>query len=502
MKQGPLGSRLLDGLASLRLAVVVILTLAGTCAFATFYEMEHGTAAVQREIYRTPGFTLLLGLLGVNIFSVMISRWPWKKHHIGFVLAHIGILILLAGSLVSLHTGLDSNMALFEGESTDRVTLLDKALFVSLPGPAGHGARFPVEFEGRPPRTDAEQRFPMPGSGVTLVAEGYAPHVEVSETFEAGAEGLPALHLNLQAPFATQDAWLLADDPSRSQLDLGPVSLDFRRASSETEARQLLRAGEGKSHLSFVLVPPGRLLYRASGPAGPGAVEVGKPLATPSLGMAVTVERFLAAAVARRSVAPAPSPAKEERRMPAVRVRLEGAGERTAPEWVLWTERRTIPFAGGRASVAYRAPELEVPFRVTLVKFNSDKYPGSNMPATYESWVRVDDPERGTSEHHISMNNPLHYRGYIFFQASFVEGTPMMSIFSVARAPGLPLVYLGVALIASGVAWMFYLKPYLARRQAARAKEAHQRRESRNEAPAADPVAGRSGPAQPARSGA
>ena len=48
------------------------------------------------------------------------------------------------------------------------------------------------------------------------------------------------------------------------------------------------------------------------------------------------------------------------------------------------------------------------------------------------------------------MNHPMHYRGYIFFQASFVEGTPMMSIFSVARAPGLPLVYLGAALICTG----------------------------------------------------
>ena len=111
------------------------------------------------------------------------------------------------------------------------------------------------------------------------------------------------------------------------------------------------------------------------------------------------------------------------------------------------------------------------------------------MAATYESWVRVDDPEHGVSEHHISMNHPMHYRGYIFFQASFVEGTPMMSIFSVARAPGLPLVYLGVALIGTGVIWMFYVKPYLARRQAARALAAHRERESRNEAPSppADP---------------
>jgi hypothetical protein len=98
------------------------------------------------------------------------------------------------------------------------------------------------------------------------------------------------------------------------------------------------------------------------------------------------------------------------------------------------------------------------------------------------------------------MNNPLHYRGYIFFQASFVEGQPMMSIFSVARAPGLPLVYLGVTLIGVGVAWMFYVKPYLARRQAARALDARRRAEGRDEEGAA--VAVPAAPARPASSGA
>jgi hypothetical protein len=48
----------------------------------------------------------------------------------------------------------------------------------------------------------------------------------------------------------------------------------------------------------------------------------------------------------------------------------------------------------------------------------------------------------------------------------------MMSILSVTRAPGLPLVYLGVGLISLGVGWMFYLKPYLARAQGARARAA------------------------------
>lgn len=330
-----------DALASIRLAVVTMALLGVTCAWATIVESRRGTAAAQGEFYRTWWFSLMLGVLAANILLSMLKRYPWKRHHAGFVIAHLGILSLLAGSLVSLRYGLDSHMALYDGDTTDRVERVDKAVQVVLPGHAVH-ATLPADFERNPPSPGREQRFGIDGSDATLVAEDFLP------------------------------------------------------------------------------------------------------------------------------------PAKDQRRMPAVKVRLEGAFGRTVSEWLPWGASRSLATPWGAATLAYRYPELQVPFRVTLLKFRSEKYPGSTMAATYESWVRVEDPERGVSEHHISMNNPLHYRGYVFFQASFVEGAPMMSIFSVTRAPGLPLVYLGVALISGGVAWMFYLKPYLARRQAAQALEVRQ----------------------------
>ena len=72
--------------------------------------------------------------------------------------------------------------------------------------------------------------------------------------------------------------------------------------------------------------------------------------------------------------------------MRAVRVRLESPTVKTEPEWLPLD--RVAP---GRASGAAAPPsptarpEVAVPFRVTLLKFNSDKYPGSSMAATYES---------------------------------------------------------------------------------------------------------------------
>lgn len=493
MNDKSFGGRLLGVLASLRLAVVVMVTLGTTCAYATFYEMKNGTPAVQRDIYQTPGFALLLGLLALNVFSVMVSRWPWTKHHTGFVIAHVGILLVLVGSVVSLFRGLDSNMALYEGETSDRVALLERSLQVQIPG-LGLSGSFPVRFEKRAPGPGREERFVLPGSDLRLVADAYYPHVEAVESFEPAAGGAAALHFALQAPMATQEQWLVADDPQRGHLDLGMVSFGFHRATSEAQAKALLGHSEGPNHLSFVGAPDGTLFFSATDAKGTlqtGKVEPGQPIATGWAGLGLSVDRVLPQARLARTVTPATPPAKEERRQPAVRLHLEGPKGKSDPEWVLWGERVPVAFGDQPASLAYRSPEAALPFQVTLLKFNNEPYPGSRMASTFESTVRVDDPERGSFETLISMNHPLHHRGYIFFQSSFVEGRPMMSIFSVARAPGLPLVYLGTTLIGVGIIWMFYVKPWLARRQAAQALAAHRAQENRNEAHPADPVSAR-----------
>src|SRR5262249_19232026 len=307
------------------------------CTYGTLYEMNHGTAAAQRDVYRTWWFTLILATLGTNIFCAMMKRYPWKKHHTGFVMAHIGILTLLAGSLLSLHFGLDGNLPLYEGETGDRVALFDRALQVALPG--GEYASFPVVFEKDPPKPGHEQRFTVPG-GWTLVAEDFLPHVGIHDVYEEAAEGGPALHFVLEAPFARQDSWLAAKDPAHAHVDFGPAAFGFHVASTAEEATEGLHEKSGKNNLPFILGPGSRLPYGLTTKEGrttTGDVVVGRPIETPWMGMKVTVDRFLEKAAGRRTVQPEPVPDKEERRMAAVKVRLEGPSGRTEPEWIAWT---------------------------------------------------------------------------------------------------------------------------------------------------------------------
>lgn len=458
-----------DALASLKLAVAVMSALGVACIAATFYEAQHGTAAAQRVFYRSPWFTFLLALLAVNVLWSVVKRYPWSRHNTGFLLAHAGILLILGGSVYSLHGGLDGRMTLLEGETGDRVGLSRESLRVMLPD--GTEAELPVAFQDRAPSPG--ERLPLPGTGAWLVVEEFRSHVRVSETLgeaqDDAAPANPALHFTLATPFLTQDGWLMAADPEHHEASFGPVVFSFQQAAPR-EAAHIAPPATGNG-LAFLLMPDGSLRYTLvahKSPPSSGVVELGQPLQTPWMQMTVTVDRLLRRAAMRRVVIRAALPPREEDRRPAVRVRLEGAGT-SEPEWLAWGESRPVRAGTGRAQLGYVPAEVALPFQVTLLEFKSEKYPGSAMAATYESRVRVDDPETGASEHVISMNNPLHHRGYILFQSSFAEGARMTSILSVVRSPGLPIVYLGTALLSLGVLWMFYVKPLLARWQGRRA---------------------------------
>src|SRR3954469_10074666 len=80
-------------LASLKLAVISLTTLAAVLAYATFFESWYGAAAVQEWIYMSTGFALLLGFLGANILCAALIRFPWKKRQTGFVITHAGLLV-------------------------------------------------------------------------------------------------------------------------------------------------------------------------------------------------------------------------------------------------------------------------------------------------------------------------------------------------------------------------------------------------------------------------
>ena len=101
---------------------------------------------------------------------------------------------------------------------------------------------------------------------------------------------------------------------------------------------------------------------------------------------------------------------------------------------------------------------LRLPFEFVLTRFKMDKNPGTDDPASYESFVKL-FTEDGPRDAHIFMNNPLKYQGLTFYQASYSvdEQGNYSSTLSVNYDPGRFWKYLGCLMLVLGSVWHFRL---------------------------------------------
>jgi hypothetical protein len=100
-----------------------------------------------------------------------------------------------------------------------------------------------------------------------------------------------------------------------------------------------------------------------------------------------------------------------------------------------------------------------LPARIRLVDFKAEYYPGSDVPRSFESSVLLADGQtmRGAV---ISMNHPLRYKGYTFYQSAYGTDTggQTYSVLQVVKNPGRVLPYLASFVILAGLAAQVLLR--------------------------------------------
>ncbi|MCY4643912.1 MAG: cytochrome c biogenesis protein ResB [Bacteriovoracales bacterium] len=132
---------------------------------------------------------------------------------------------------------------------------------------------------------------------------------------------------------------------------------------------------------------------------------------------------------------------------------------RGRPYWVTSDRPLGLALDGQRYSFYLQQQTIKLPFEINLTSFKMDTDPGTNNPASYESFVSLFS-KQGVSHHHIFMNNPLKFSHFTFYQASYfqMEDGRYGSVLSVNFDPGRWWKYLGSLLIVLGSIWHFYLR--------------------------------------------
>jgi cytochrome c-type biogenesis protein CcsB len=115
--------KILDQLASLKLAVILLVLLLVGLSAGTIVERNLGTPVAQRAVYFAWWFIALEVVFVVNVVCSLVVHFPWGKDRLGYLVTHGGLVVTLVGAGVTWAVGLDGQLGLWEGESGDQVQL-------------------------------------------------------------------------------------------------------------------------------------------------------------------------------------------------------------------------------------------------------------------------------------------------------------------------------------------------------------------------------------------
>lgn len=447
--QKSLWRRLNKPLASLKLAVFIIISMAIVTAVGTIVEAKYDAYAARKLVYDTWLMYGIMGLLVINLTAVMLDRWPWRKRHAAFVLAHIGIIILLAGALLTMKWGLDGSMRVGIGESNNFVQTseTDLVVYTSFDGDRySKTLEQEVDFFSHPP--SAEKPFSIPAYEGEIKIVDYKKYVVPSRKVVEGPAGKSGAGLRFQLQNANVNVieWVVQRKPNAvATHNFGPAQIHLGPAPEKPRGQNEIFLTPAKGGLNYVV------FQKDSAKAlKKGFVKEGDSF-DPGFKMALQLRvlRFLESAQEEWDLKEVerPTPLTTS----AVKIVFQGK-----EHWVLLNDMVKLFTDNSVYLLTYGNRRIDINFPVKLKSFEVTRYQGTMRAAAYQSVVEIPD----LGEQMISMNEPLKYKGLTIYQASFQEeeGRPVASIFSVNHDPGRFLKYLGSLVISLGIVLLMWFK--------------------------------------------
>ena len=233
--------------ASLKLAVVLLAVLIIGAIAGTLYESTFDAKVARAYVYGASWFNVWLILLAANLIVSALSRWPWKKHHVAFLITHLGIITLLTGSLIGRTWGIEGTITLFKGEPPNNRLLVDQHQ-LRVHDTDGVTKGYPTEFIHRPPTPQKPWDLGLLANGSRLSIVDYAPAIEGKlNPKPLNTGGTSALHFSLATAMMNQklESWLLPDDQQHGAFDMGLATIELKRgAAPEAPAPKIPGAPE------------------------------------------------------------------------------------------------------------------------------------------------------------------------------------------------------------------------------------------------------------------
>jgi len=484
-------------LSSVKLAVILLMVLIAATAVGTICESSFDAKVARAYVYEAPWFNGWMILLGVNLAAAAFSRYPWKKHHAGFVITHAGIITLLIGAVVGRVWGVEGTMTLFIGhDPTNRLVIDQQEVRIQ------EGAEittFPVGIRPRRAQPDKPIALGTTPGGWKIDMIDYAELLQpVSSPQPVAQGGAPALQVKLWSMGQNVDEWLWPSDPDNCKVDLGLLAVECRLGTAPSSTQKHASVGNVPAYLqkvstgadSIATEPPlppgdraviylaedGKLSYYLQNKAGAvsqGNLEPGKAMATGWGNWQMEVAQVMPQAVPSTDFKPVPKGAKMAPRDRAnltegIKVQIT-RGDEHDEEWLATGWQMELPAASETLVASFGPKILSLPISLELKDFAVERNEGNDTPAGFKSTVEVRDAAGNSATSSCSMNEPMNFPDsfwrrwtgltYKISQASWNPENLRQSSVQILLDPGWLFKWTGSLMVCIGIFTMFYLRP-------------------------------------------
>jgi hypothetical protein len=442
--------------ASLKFAVVVISAIGTLVAWGTLVEAHYMDARIAQEtVYHSWISYCIFALFAVNLTAVILDRYPWKRHHIGFISAHIGILILLGGSLLTRYYGVDGSLSVPIGGKGNQVMVseTDILVYTSLTGESFRKLHeIPVNFWSQ--KVSEEKPLKIPLATGDLLITKFLPYTLVESKVTGTQENNdgPAVRFQISNNNVAQTNWLVSKNNQIEEISMGP-------------ARVVLSLGAfqytGGNVLALKPIDDETIAYtvysdRQKGVVNSGTAKAGAHFNLGWMNLEFRLLKYHRHATSKLNFL-------ERERATTETISAIKFKYNKTEGWMGLNSTTRLYGDSEMYVVSYGNRRIPLAFDMQLKNFEVGRYQGTMRASSYESVVRVPGVDKDIK---ISMNEPLDHDGFTFYQASFQEdemGRPVASIFSVNYDPGRWIKYLGSLLIVFGSIHLFYRRWKMAR---------------------------------------
>ncbi|WP_413584437.1 cytochrome c biogenesis protein ResB [Bdellovibrio sp. HCB274] len=441
--------------SSLQLAVITLLLLSILICIGTIVESRYDATAAKVFVYGSVWMNLTMGMLVISLIAVIASRWPWQKKHAAFIFAHIGVIMIIVGAVITQRKGIDGTIRLLPGEKNSAVTVSETELILYR---SKDGANYdivhsePVEFLKNPIKSDRPFLIKTKDAEIEIAESvPYAlpkQNVQNSLIAQSGA----GLRFQMTNNRIQTIEWLVQRNVfEKINYDMGPVLLSMGGLWDRNLRRHEIRLVPKEKGAQYAF-------YRENekDPAIKGDIAEGEKVTTPWMGLEFRMLRYFPKAEVKWDLEKLDHPTPQS--VAALKVRQGGY-----ENWLFLNDYLKIFTDKHVYLLSYRNRQVDLGFPLELKEFRKSQYPGSTKAMAYESSVSYGDGK----EVLISMNEPLQHEGFSIYQAGFDQlpnSSQFVSILSVNKDPGRVLKYLGSLIMSIGILLLFYFRKQYSRK--------------------------------------